>query len=67
MQQELNRNLILTNGNNIKFTGMIIPTQNSNISVELTYSEVENKYVVDAKLFFENTIFTKFKGTFTQN
>ena len=67
LQQELNRNLILTNGNNIKFTGMIIPTQNSNISVELTYSEVENKYVVDAKLFFENTIFTKFKGTFTLN
>lgn len=67
LQQELNKDLVLTNGNNIKFTGMIIPTQNSNINVELTYIEIENKYVVDAKLFFENTIFTKFKGTFTQN
>ncbi len=67
LQQELNKNLVLTNGNNIKFTGMIIPNQNSKINVELTYIEVENKYVVDAKLFFENTIFTKFKGTFTQN
>lgn len=67
LQEVLNKNLVLTNGNNIKFTGMIIPTQNSKINVELTYTEIENKYVVEAKLFFENTIFTKFKGTFTQN
>lgn len=67
LQEELNKNLTLTKGGNIKFTGMIIPTQNSEIKVELTYKEVENQYVVDAKLFFENTIFTKFKGTFTQN
>lgn len=67
LQQELNKNLTLTKGDNIKFTGMIIPSQNSEIKVELTYKEVENQFVVDAKLFFESTIFTKFKGTFTQN
>lgn len=67
LQQELNTNLTLTKGDNIKFTGMIIPTQHSEIKVELTYKEVENQYVVDAKLFFESTIFTKFKGNFTQN
>ncbi len=67
LQQELNKNLTLTKGDNIKFTGMIIPTQNSKINVEINFKEVENQYVVDAKLFFENTIFTKFKGTFTQN
>lgn len=66
LQQELNKDLTLINGNNIKFTGMIIPTQNPSINIELMYKEVENKYVVDAKLFFENTIFTKFKGTYTQ-
>lgn len=67
LQQEINKNLTLSKGDNIKFTGMIIPTQNSKIKVELTFKEIENQFVVDAKLFFESTIFTKFKGTFTQN
>ena len=67
LQQELNKNLNLTKGDNIKFTGMIIPAQNSNINVEVTYKEVEDQVVVDAKLFFESIIFTKFKGTFIQN
>lgn len=67
LQQELNKDLTLIKGDNIKFTGMIIPTQNSKINLELTYKEIENQYVVDAKLFFENTIFTKFKATFTQH
>jgi 3-hydroxyacyl-[acyl-carrier-protein] dehydratase len=67
LQQDVNKNLTLFKGDNIKFTGMIIPTHNSKIDVEITFKEVENQYVVDAKLFFENTIFTKFKGTFIQN
>lgn len=66
LQEELSKDLTLTKGDNIKFTGMIIPTQNSKINLELTYKEIENQFVVDAKLFFESTIFTKFKGTFTQ-
>lgn len=65
LQQELGKNLTLTVGNNIKFTGMIIPTQHPTFNVELKYTSTENQYVVDAQLFFENTIFTKFKGTFT--
>ena len=67
LQQETVKNLILTNGNNIKFTGMIIPTTHSSIQIELNYTTTENQYTVDAQLFFENTIFTKFKGTFTIN
>jgi 3-hydroxyacyl-[acyl-carrier-protein] dehydratase len=67
LQQELGKNLILTNGSNIKFTGMIIPTQHPVFNVELKYIMVENQYTVDAQLFFENTIFTKFKGIFDQN
>ena len=67
LQQETGKNLILTNGNNIKFTGMIIPTTHSSIQIELNYTATENQYTVDAQLFFENTIFTKFKGTFTIN
>ncbi len=67
LQQVLDQNLMLTKGNNIKFTGMIIPTQHQKVQLELTYKKEENNYVVDAKLFFENTTFTKFKGTFTEN
>ena len=67
LQQETGKNLTLTNGNNIKFTGMIIPTTHASIQLELNYTAIENQYTVDAQLFFENTIFTKFKGTFTIN
>ena len=65
LQEELGKNLTLTVGSNIKFTGMIIPSQHPVFNVELKYTSTENQYVVDAQLFFENTIFTKFKGTFT--
>jgi 3-hydroxyacyl-[acyl-carrier-protein] dehydratase len=64
LQQELNINLMLLKGDNIKFTGMIIPTQHPSFLLNLKYNLVENNYVVEASLFFENTIFTKFKGTF---
>lgn len=67
LQEETKKDLTLTNGNNIKFTGMIVPTQHPKVNIEITYKQEDNQYQVDAKLFFENTIFTKFKGTFTQN
>lgn len=67
LQEELGKNLTLTTGSNIKFIGMIIPSQHPVFNVELKYILAENQYTVDAQLFFENTIFTKFKGTFTQN
>ena len=67
LQEELGKNLTLTVGSNIKFTGMIIPTQHPTFNVELKYTSTENQYAVDAQLFLESTIFTKFKGTFTQN
>lgn len=66
LQEETGVDLVLTKGDNIKFTGMIIPTQHQNIFVEIAYKKEEKAYVTEAKLFFENTIFTKFKGTFTQ-
>ena len=65
LQQSINMNLQLTKGNNIKFTGMIIPTQHPDIKVEITYKLEEDNYITEAKLFFGETIFTKFKGTFT--
>lgn len=67
LQQIINKNLTLTNGDNIKFTGMIVPNQHPKVQVEISYKEVENRYQVEAKLFAENTIFTKFKGGFSLN
>lgn len=67
LQNEIQKEVTLTKGDNIKFTGMIVPTQHPKVNVEITYKQEDNQYIVDAKLFFENTIFTKFKGTFIQN
>ncbi|MES2565735.1 MAG: hypothetical protein V4565_02645 [Bacteroidota bacterium] len=64
LQEELCLDLVLTKGDNIKFTGMIIPTQHQTIFFELSYKKIENDYVTEAKLFYEETVFTKFKGTF---
>lgn len=67
LQKELNIDLMMSKGDNIKFTGMIIPTQTPTFFLDLKYKKEETKYMVDASLFFENTIFTKFKGTFIPN
>ena len=68
LQNEIGINLMMTKGDNIKFTGMIIPTQHPSFTMELKYKKgEENNYLVEASLFFENTTFTKFKGTFIQN
>lgn len=64
LQQHLQKNLQLTTGDNIKFMGMILPDKHPKVQLEITYRNEENKYMTDAKLFYENTTFTKFKGTF---
>jgi 3-hydroxyacyl-[acyl-carrier-protein] dehydratase len=65
LQQQVQQNLTLIKGDNIKFTGMIVPSQHPKVQLEFSFKKEENNYTVDAKLFFENTTFTKFKGTFT--
>jgi len=67
LQKNSNVNLTLTKGDNIKFLATIVPTQHQKINLEIVYKLVENSYVVDAKFYFENTTFTKFKGTFKVN
>ena len=64
LQEIVKKEVSLLKGDNIKFIGMIVPNQYPIINLELTFHEENNLYNVDAKLFFENTIFTKFKGTF---
>jgi len=66
LQKELDMDLLMSKGDNIKFTGMIIPTQTPTFLLDLKYKKDDTSYTVEASLFFENTIFTKFKGTFIQ-
>lgn len=67
LQQTTNKNLTLIKGDNIKFTGMIVPAQTPKVQIEITYKLLENSYQTEAKLFSENTTFTKFKGEFIFN
>ena len=64
LQEHSKQNLTLSKGINIKFTGMIVPHAHPKVSIELTVKQDSGIYSVDAKLFFETTIFTKFKGEF---
>jgi 3-hydroxyacyl-[acyl-carrier-protein] dehydratase len=65
LQEELNLNLTMVKGSNIKFMGMIIPQQHPKLTMELEYSQAGDTYTAEAKLFHESTTFTKFKGDFT--
>ena len=49
---------------NIKFTGMIVPQEHPKVFVEITYKSENEIYSIDAKLFFDTIVFTKFKGEF---
>lgn len=64
LQEQLKENLLMSAGDNIKFMSMIVPGQHPEISIEVSYRKDENKYIAEARLFAENTTFTKFKGTF---
>lgn len=64
LQNQLHIDLILAKGDNIKFTGMIVPTQHPNVTIEINYKTQDDFWIVDSKIFFENTVFTKFKGSF---
>lgn len=64
LEEEVDAKLFLHRGDNIKFTGMIIPTQTPEVDVEIVYEHEGDEIIAEAKLFFENTVFTKYKGKF---
>lgn len=63
-QEEIKKDLVLSKGINIKFTGMIVPQEHPKVFVEITYKSENEIYSIDAKLFFDTIVFTKFKGEF---
>ena len=64
LETQMNKTLLMTKGDNIKFMGMIVPQQHPKVNVEISYSLAETTLKTDAKLYHENTTFTKFKGEF---
>ena len=64
LEEHLQKKLQLLNGDNIKFMGMIIPTQNSLVNFELNYTTDDKVISCEAKLFCDNSVFTKFKGQY---
>lgn len=64
LQEELGYNLRMITGDNIKFTGMIVPAQHPKVTVEVSYTMADDLIKTEAKIYFESTTFTKFKGSF---
>ncbi len=64
LEELIGKKLQMTNGDNIKFTGMIIPKQNPIVNLEVNFKMNGLEIVCEAKLSFEQTVFTKFKGKF---
>ncbi len=67
LQQHINKDLLFTKGDNIKFLNMILPDKHPKVQLEIIWKHTENKYAAEAKLFSENITFTKFKGSFIIN
>lgn len=64
LEENTGASTMIISGDNIKFTGMILPDKHPIVHAEINFTKTANIYIVDAKLFFEDIIFTKFKGKF---
>jgi 3-hydroxyacyl-[acyl-carrier-protein] dehydratase len=64
LEEQTGKKFMMTAGDNIKFTGMIIPSQSPLINIEMNYQDKENEMITEAKLFMGDTVFTKYKGKF---
>ena len=57
-------NLILSEGKNVKYLGLIVPTQNKNFTIDFTVNPTENGLDVSANYTNNGTSFTKMKLVF---
>ena len=59
------RELLLTNGSNIKFLHVIDPHKHANVQIKGTFlSEPDEGIVIKASVYSGETVFFKFKGHF---
>ena len=64
LEDLMGKKLKMITGDNIKFTGMIIPNLSPIVNIDVNYQIKDSEIVCDSKLFFGDTIFTKYKGKF---
>ncbi len=58
------RDLLLTEGSNIKFLNIIDPRENPTVILKCKYSIDNNMLLVSAEIYHEDELFFKFKGKF---
>ena len=67
LSEHLKIQLMTSKAQNIKFTSMINPKINPILFIKIKYSETEDdNFKVFAQITFEETVFLKFKGTFSE-
>ena len=64
LEELIGKKLQMTHGDNIKFTGMIIPDQTPIVNLEVNFKMNGLEIICDAKLSFSEITFTKYKGKF---
>jgi 3-hydroxyacyl-[acyl-carrier-protein] dehydratase len=64
LEELIGKKLQMTHGDNIKFTGMIIPDQTPVVNLEVNFKMNGLEIICDAKLSHGETTFTKYKGKF---
>ncbi len=65
LAKHIEKQILLTEGNNIKFTSMIQPENTPEMDVIIKFNvEVGGYYNVKAEIYSENEVFFKFSGSF---
>ena len=65
INQTLHRKVYLFESNVVKFLNVVDPKIHPEITLKILWKSIEeNEINIDAQLFFEQTIFFKFKGKF---
>lgn len=64
LEDLMGKKLKMITGDNIKFMGMIIPNASPIVNIDVNYQIENSEILCDSKLFFGETIFTKYKGKF---
>ncbi len=66
LSQHLDKKLMTSKARSIKFPAMINPNITPKLLIKINYSPTEkDNYKINAQIYFKETVFLKFNGTFT--
>ena len=66
LEEEFKKTLMLTRGSNIKYTSIIVPKKDEELQVSIGLKFIDNTIKVNTIIKNTDTVFLKFKGTYTQ-